>query len=97
MKPLILDLAEEPRNNDIDMSQLEYSEELNLTISKITGKPGICEFYLETSTINKGIPADKDLDSNHIKKLSSQSTFNIRALLETSTINESKGIMDKDR
>lgn len=69
MKPLILDFAENPELIDLDISILEYSDELNLTVLKSTKEIAIEKVCMETETFTKSVGegTDQDKDLVHSK------------------------------
>ena len=93
MKPLILDFAEQPQKIRNDISMLEYSHELNLTIYKETGKPAISEMELTTETVkkSKGAPSDSDKNSRLTNRSKLSKYYSQRTILETRTYTEAEG------
>ena len=112
MNPLILKYKEKPNGQEAPVGLLEYSNELNLTIVKKTGKPAI-GLHLETETITRTAEAsdtDRDVFGKLVKYLDTRTmTFEseasdsdndrraILSMLETRTITEDIETTDSDK
>ena len=90
MKHLILEFAEKPSNENIDLSNIEYDHDLNLNVLKGTKTPAINFSDQATETFTKvtGEAADTD---RHLKKGLSLS---MDTSTETRTHNE---VSDSDK
>ncbi len=77
MKHLILQFAETPNQENIDLSMVEYDPQLQLTVIKGTKTPAVNFDEQATNTLTKtvGEGADADRDTRH----------NVRVMLATST------------
>lgn len=113
MNPFILKYKEKPNGQEAPIGLLEYSNKLNLTVVKKTGKPAI-GLHLETETITKTAEVsdtDKDVFGKVAKYLDTKTmTFEpeevsdsdnnrraILSMLETQTVTENIETTDSDK
>ncbi len=77
MRHILLEFAEVPKQDAIDMSMVEYDNELNLNVFKNTKIPAVtfADQQTETFTKTQGEGSDSDRDMK----------YNISSLLDTST------------
>lgn len=66
MNPLILQYTERSNNENFDISQIEYSSKLNLTIDKKTGLPAIDFLNMSTETHTRTYNESSDCDSENM-------------------------------
>jgi hypothetical protein len=76
MKPLILNFTTSPSKKNTDEAEMEYSEELNLTVIKGSLQPIIAITHLETQTNTRvgGEGADSDPTGSRFKNQLDTST-----------------------
>jgi hypothetical protein len=73
MKPFIFQFRENPTDESIDHSLIEYDKKLNLSVNKITRQPAIDELNLVTETFTRSGEVS-DLDNNQIAMLMATGT-----------------------
>ncbi len=111
MKPLIFEFRENPIGEAQDYSLIEYDDNLNLSVNKLTGQPAIDSVNLETETFTKtqGEGADSDRSGVSILMDTETRTFNrseasdsdkdrmvLQNLIATTTLTESSETADQD-
>lgn len=112
MNPLILQFKETPEAKNIDYSQIEYSDKLNLSLNRLTKEPAIDSLNLETETMTKADveASDSDLNRNIMSvetmtgtftnaeaSDSDKDRFSLQMLMDTTTITESSEPTDQDK
>jgi len=111
MKPLLLQFKEAPKSANLDYSIIEYDDELNLSIDRITRKPAVDCLQVNTETFTKANGEVSDCD-NSIQLLVGSETLTLnrgelvdvgsnmerlRALMDTTTVTEAREDLDQDR
>ncbi|HXC03375.1 MAG TPA: hypothetical protein VNZ86_01410 [Bacteroidia bacterium] len=115
MNPLSFQFRETPTAQELDYSIIEYSDRLNLSVDKKTGKPAIDILMLDTQTYTKSGWEDSDSDDSGVRMLLDTTTqtystplgkedsdndnhrISLQALLDTTTITESREDIDQDK
>ena len=112
MKPLAFEFKEFPTGADLDYSQIEYSEKLNLSVIKLTQQPAIDTITMDTTTFSKGNNEISDSDNEGLKMLMDTETRTLthseesdsdrdrmimQALMDTTTLTESTEATDQDK
>lgn len=92
MRPLVFQFKETPTGADLDFSLIEYDDQLNLSVNKITRHPAIDSISMDTETFTKADGEDADTDKNGISMLTVTETFT-RAEGETSDTDQN-GMMN---
>lgn len=64
MKPLIFEYAEVAQDDSANLRHIEYNSNLNLSVSKSTGRPAINEIAFITETFTKAEVDTSDSDDN---------------------------------
>jgi hypothetical protein len=112
MKPLTLEFKEIPTGVDLDYSLIEYDNELNLSVNKLTRQPAIENIEMDTTTFTKAGTEESDTDFKAIQMLldtemvtlvdsegtvSDKDRIALNALLDTTTLTESSEVTDQDK
>lgn len=112
MNPLAFQFKETPSSENLDYSLIEYDEQLNLSVNKMTRQPAIDTLTMDTETFTKARGESSDSDNNgfgilmdtetrtYTKTEESDSDNNIRSiqiLMDTTTITESREAVDQDK
>lgn len=97
MNPLAFQFKETPTGVDLDFSLIEYDDQLNLSVNKITRHPAIDSISMDTETFTKADGEDADTDNNGISMLADTETFT-RAEGETTDTDQNgmKNLMDTE-
>ncbi len=112
MRPLIFEFRENPIGEAQDYSLIEYDDNLNLSVNKLTGQPAIDTVNLETETFTKTQSEGADSDRSGLNLLmdTETSTFThseasdsdkdrmtLQNLMATTTLTESSETTDQDK
>lgn len=74
MKPLILQYTEKPLGDNFDNSLIEYDNNLNLSVDKITKRPAVSFLNMGTETFTKTYDEVSDSDADRISYMMGTST-----------------------
>lgn len=112
MKPFIFEFKESPNEEAKDYSLIEYDDNLNLSVNKMTRQPAIVELSLETETFTKTQGESADSDRNGLSMLMDTETRTfthseasdsdrdrnmLQNLMGTTTLTESTETTDQDK
>ncbi|HNP66287.1 MAG TPA: hypothetical protein PKH16_00145 [Aequorivita sp.] len=108
MKPITFEFLEQPSQSDFDYSVIEYDNELNLSIDKITRLPAIDALVMETETFTKTDGEATDSDSDFQMDTATRTFTQLEAtdndadiysliqIMGTSTLTENNETVDSD-
>lgn len=108
MKPITFEFLEQPSQPDFDYSVIEYDNELNLSIDKITRLPAIDSLVMETETFTKTDGEATDSDSDFQMDTATRTFTQLEAtdndadiysliqIMGTSTLTETNETVDSD-